>query len=313
MSCPIRFPRSTPEAAELIRDATKVFIFGEESNERFAAPAPILTPEDEWFSRLALMKAAAERAGECESTALIKTTALDSILDVVAEDQIVVVQAGVSVCELQFQLQKHGQALPILGLKRDADRDMARLQGCAGTLGGAVSANMPHLLAGAWGSWRDWVLGMTVVLADGTIAKTGSRAVKNVAGYDIHKLFTGARGTLGMITEVILRTYPVKSLPDLEPPRPALARNLKWIQRTLAADFQQALDHGGSSVICHDRESGTLWYGESLGEVQRFPAGWVMQIDTPQQFADPHAKLMRRAKEVFDPTAKFNSGVMGIY
>lgn len=70
------------------------------------------------------------------------------------------------------------------------------------------------------GAWRDWVLGVQLVLADGMIAKAGSLAVKNVAGYDIHKFLVGTRGTLAVVTEVILRTAPLASLPmpqTLEP------------------------------------------------------------------------------------------------
>ena len=60
-----------------------------------------------------------------------------------------------------------------------------------------------------FGSVRDLILGVTVVLANGTIARSGGRVVKNVAGYDLPKLFTGSYGTLGVITEVTLRTYPL--------------------------------------------------------------------------------------------------------
>ena len=59
-------------------------------------------------------------------------------------------------------------------------------------------------------SLRDLIIGMTMVLADGTIAKSGGKVVKNVAGYDIHKLMTGSFGTLGVITEVNFRLHPLE-------------------------------------------------------------------------------------------------------
>ena len=61
-----------------------------------------------------------------------------------------------------------------------------------------------------YGGLRDLIIGMTVVLADGTIAKSGGKVVKNVAGYDIHKLMTGSFGTLGVIVEVNFRLHPVE-------------------------------------------------------------------------------------------------------
>ncbi len=117
------------------------------------------------------------------------------------EDQVVVARAGTLLSTLQSELAVKGQCLPL-------PQGIAEV-----TLGGAISLNLPHAFQDQYGSWRDWVLGMTVVLADGSVRKCGSHAVKNVAGYDVQKLFIGARGTLGVIAEVILRTYPLKLLP----------------------------------------------------------------------------------------------------
>jgi glycolate oxidase FAD binding subunit len=77
------------------------------------------------------------------------------------------------------------------------------------TVGGIVATNDSGSLRLRYGSLRDLIIGMTVVLADGTIAKSGGKVVKNVAGYDIHKLMTGAFGTLGLITEVTFRLHPL--------------------------------------------------------------------------------------------------------
>jgi glycolate oxidase FAD binding subunit len=81
------------------------------------------------------------------------------------------------------------------------------------TVGGIVATNDSGSLRLRYGSLRDLIIGMTVVLADGTIARSGGKVVKNVAGYDIHKLMTGAFGTLALITEVTFRLHPLpKSL-----------------------------------------------------------------------------------------------------
>ena len=77
------------------------------------------------------------------------------------------------------------------------------------TVGGVLSTNDSGAIRLRYGSARDLVIGMTIVLADGTIAKTGGKVVKNVAGYDLHKLMIGAFGTLAVITEITFRLHPV--------------------------------------------------------------------------------------------------------
>jgi glycolate oxidase FAD binding subunit len=114
------------------------------------------------------------------------------------QDMTVTVQAGVSIASLQNELAKHGQRLPLDVLWPDRS-----------TVGGVIATNDSGSLRLRFGSVRDLILGATVVLANGTIARSGGRVVKNVAGYDLPKLFTGSFGTLGVITEVTLRTYPL--------------------------------------------------------------------------------------------------------
>jgi glycolate oxidase FAD binding subunit len=78
------------------------------------------------------------------------------------------------------------------------------------TLGGIAAVNDSGALRLRYGGLRDLIIGMTMVLADGTIARSGGKVVKNVAGYDMHKLMTGAFGTLGVITEVNFRLHPME-------------------------------------------------------------------------------------------------------
>ncbi|MGB6744343.1 MAG: FAD-binding oxidoreductase, partial [Terracidiphilus sp.] len=79
------------------------------------------------------------------------------------------------------------------------------------TVGGIVAVNDGGALRLKYGGLRDLIIGMTVVLADGTIAKTGGKVVKNVAGYDLHKLMTGSFGTLGVIAGVNFRLHPLET------------------------------------------------------------------------------------------------------
>jgi glycolate oxidase FAD binding subunit len=77
------------------------------------------------------------------------------------------------------------------------------------TVGGVIATNDSGALRLSYGSLRDLVIGMTIVLADGTIARSGGKVVKNVAGYDLHKLMIGAFGTLAVVTEVTFRLHAI--------------------------------------------------------------------------------------------------------
>ncbi len=113
-------------------------------------------------------------------------SAPSGVLSFDKEDQVVEAWAGTSIEELQTELASAGQCLPL------SDRS-SLLAGIPGTIGGLLAANLPHDLFAQLGSPRDWTLGITLVRADGTSAKSGSKAVKNVAGYDVHNLLIGSR------------------------------------------------------------------------------------------------------------------------
>lgn len=123
-------------------------------------------------------------------------TGLDSIVDHAAGDLIVVAQAGVRLADLQ---QRVGHAEQMLAL------DPAEPQA---TLGGVVSANASGPRRLRYGTARDLLIGITVVLPDGTLASAGGRVVKNVAGYDLGKLFVGAHGSLGVVVSTTWRLHP---------------------------------------------------------------------------------------------------------
>ena len=114
-------------------------------------------------------------------------------------DMTCTVDAGFPWAEMQRALQQHGQmvALDPLWPQR-------------ATVGGVVACNDSGSLRLKYGGLRDLIIGMTVVLADGAIAKSGGKVVKNVAGYDIHKLMTGSFGTLGVVAQVSFRLHPVE-------------------------------------------------------------------------------------------------------
>ena len=116
------------------------------------------------------------------------------------QDMTCTVEAGCTWTAMQAELAHHGQMVALDPLWPEL-----------ATVGGIVAANDGGCLRLKYGSLRDLIIGMTVVLADGTIAKTGGKVVKNVAGYDLHKLMTGSFGTLGVITEVNFRLHPLEA------------------------------------------------------------------------------------------------------
>ena len=108
------------------------------------------------------------------------------------------VEAGCTWAALQSALAQHGQYVALDPLWPER-----------ATVGGIVATNDSGALRLRYGSLRDLIIGMTIVLADGTIAHTGGKVVKNVAGYDLHKLMIGAFGTLGVITSVNFRLHSI--------------------------------------------------------------------------------------------------------
>jgi glycolate oxidase FAD binding subunit len=122
---------------------------------------------------------------------------LDRVIDYPARDMTVTVQAGLTVARLQGLLAGEGQRLPI---------DVPRPE--QATVGGIVAANVSGPRRYGCGTLRDYVIGIGVVNDRGEEVKAGGRVVKNVAGYDLCKLFTGSFGTLGVITQVTLKVRP---------------------------------------------------------------------------------------------------------
>ena len=130
---------------------------------------------------------------------ILSTCKLNQIIDHAVGDLTITVQAGIQFHQLQAQLKTQGQMLPI---------DPTYPQ--SASLGGILSTRDTGSLRQRYGSVRELCLGVSFVRADGELAKGGGRVVKNVAGYDLMKLFTGAFGSLGIISEVTLRLYPVQ-------------------------------------------------------------------------------------------------------
>ncbi|MGI9002300.1 MAG: FAD-binding oxidoreductase [Pseudonocardia sp.] len=130
---------------------------------------------------------------------VLDTTGLTGVIAHNPGDMTVSVHAGTPLRELAAELAPHGQHVAF---------DPARAARGA-TVGGLVATADAGPSALVHGSLRDLVIGATVVLADGAVARSGGHVIKNVAGYDLTKILHGSYGTLGVIVEVVLRLHPV--------------------------------------------------------------------------------------------------------
>src|ERR1700690_4494540 len=129
---------------------------------------------------------------------LLETHRLNVVREHTWQDMTCTVEAGCTWTSLQSALAQHGQFVALDPLWPER-----------ATVGGIVATNDSGVLRLHYGGLRDLVIGMTIVLADGTVAHTGGKVVKNVAGYDLHKLMIGAFGTLGVITSVNFRLHAI--------------------------------------------------------------------------------------------------------
>jgi glycolate oxidase FAD binding subunit len=166
-------PESVPEAAALLR----------ELGTKSQAVRPVGGGTKPWGPR--------------GDEAPLETGGLNRILEHNVGDFTAVLEAGTPFAEARAAFAEHGQALswdPPIG--EDS------------TVGGIMASNDSGPLRHRYGGVRDLVVGVTVVLSDGTVAKAGGKVIKNVAGYDLAKLFTGSFGTLGLIASVAVRLHP---------------------------------------------------------------------------------------------------------
>jgi len=129
---------------------------------------------------------------------ILSTARLNQIIEHAWADLTVTVEAGCTIQKLQQTLAQHGQRLALDPLWPEN-----------ATVGGVLSANDSGALRLRFGALRDLIIGVTIALPDGTLASSGGKVVKNVAGYDLPKLATGALGTLGVITRASFRLHPL--------------------------------------------------------------------------------------------------------
>ncbi|GAC1361874.1 MAG: FAD-binding oxidoreductase [Ktedonobacteraceae bacterium] len=159
---------------------------------------------------------------------LLSTARLNRVVEHVPHDLTATVEAGLPLAILQTTLAQANQWLAL-----DPELDPAA------TIGGIIATNVSGPRRLRYGGVRDQIIGVRVVLPDGTIAKGGGKVVKNVAGYDLPKLFTGSLGTLGVIVSATFRLYPL----------PAASRTVQLSAATSTPLCDLAVQVIGSTLV----------------------------------------------------------------
>ncbi len=165
---------------------------------------------------------AAVRRGKYSADTILSTMKLRGIKTYAPDDLYVTVGAGTPLSELQAFLATDRKQVPIVSPWPEA------------TIGGLVAANVNAPLRMRYGSLRDLVLCASVVLGDGRVIRAGRPVIKNVAGFDLTKIFTGSHGTLGLLTDLTLKiTVPPRARRTLLLPIDDLRRGLIWARQML--------------------------------------------------------------------------------
>ena len=207
---------------------------------------------------------------------IVSTARMNEIIEHVPGDQVVRVQAGIRLQDLQEQLSGSDQMLAIDPPEREA------------TIGGIIAANASGPRRYRYGTIRDLIIGITVVLHDGTVAKAGSKVVKNVAGYDLSKLFTGSLGTLGIIVTANFRLHPIPQ-----------------VSRTVAVEVESPeAAAGAAQAMMHSQVEPTaveLHYGEDARLLtvllESIPAGVEEKVEVASFLLNPFGEVRTLSDE----------------
>lgn len=200
------------------------------------------------------------------------------------EDQVVSCGVMMPLSELNSELAKHGYAVPyhpVNALENEA-------------VGTFFGLNLPHASLHRFGSFKDWILGVTARAADGREFQAGSRAVKNVAGFDIHRFLAGGRSAFAIPLILTLRVFPLKSVPVPE----LQTKNVDFFQRIPRAVLNEAIELYGDNFDPTNRMVAS--HGKPK---RRWPGDWVASCNPlrAEISSSGELALLNRLNASFDP------------
>ncbi len=210
-------------------------------------------------------------------------------IEVDADCQVAVVEPGAFNAEVKAAAAEHGLWYP---------PDPSSYEICS--IGGNIATNAGGLCCVKYGVTTDYVLGLDVVLADGTLVTLGGKRIKDVAGLSLLKLFVGSEGTLGVVTRAVLRLVPaqaarstlVASFPTVD----AAARAVVAVRRTMRPSMLELMDRASINAVEDHR---------SMGLDRSAGALLVAQSDAPGAARSDETELMRAACESAGATEVF--------
>jgi glycolate oxidase FAD binding subunit len=229
---------------------------------------------------------------------LLDVSALDEVVEHAAGDLIVHARAGTRLDDVQRVVAGGGQRLAL-------DQTVA-----GGSIGGVVATNASGPRRVATGTARDLLIGITVVRADGVVAKAGGKVVKNVAGYDLGKLMIGSFGTLAVVTEAVFRLHPTPaaarwlSISVADPGHAQRTAQAVLHAQVVPAAIEVEWPHAGPGqvhALIEGREDGVagraasvraLW-GEATTESDDPPAGGATYPWDPMATGDDRATCLK--------------------
>lgn len=235
---------------------------------------------------------------------VVSTAQLNSIVEHAVGDFTVTVQPGVKVADLQHALAEHRQFLAI-----DPAFDTEA------TVGGVVATADTGSLRQRYGGLRDMLIGVQFVRYDGEVARAGGRVVKNVAGYDLMKLLTGAYGSLGILSELTFRLYPMQATSRslvLSGPSAALEAAIAEVRLSgltpvaldvlssqLLADLTNPQAPANSQQPAHEQQTGTAHMG-LVARFQGIADGVQEQTERLEKIATTHALSLSQLDDEAD-------------
>lgn len=226
-------------------------------------------------------------------------------MNIVPEDFYVEVSANCPIALLQEELGRRGLWLPLEPLPLSPFE--------WGSVRDGLAWNYPLPESHRRGSWKDWILGIEALTAEGEVVKFGSKVTKSVAGFDGHKFLVGSRNAFMIPTTVTLRVFPEQQLERAKPLQEHRFTTW-WAQRCLPADWNVMLGALNQEPVATCKESFTIWM-VSGPPSQRYSGDWALSVGEqgqPPEFTAAEAWVLRRAKRQFDPSNKFNAGVLGV-